>query len=65
MTALSWQPPPVTTCGECRYVFLGGVTGNYCDAPFVFQHPRYVYGRNKDGITESCPMWQQQNKDKK
>ena len=64
---LSWQPPPVTKCGECKYVYV------YSDMIGVNQYStctkadnsHELYQQNKDGITESCPMWQQQNKEVK
>ena len=57
---LSWQPLPVTKCGECKYL-LESKVGYQCD--ITPQHQFFIYGQNKDGITESCPMWQQQNKE--
>ena len=63
MTAqLSWQPPPVTKCGECpnkRY----DMHGTFCfeDTSDNLE----AYKQNKDGITPTCPMWQEQNKDSK
>ena len=60
---LSWQPPPVTKCGECpnkrvsiRYEMA------YCD---VASDAYEVVKKNKDGITPTCPMYQQQNKEVK
>jgi hypothetical protein len=42
--------------------------GRFC-AGSVFQMSeggmRRLYEKNKDGITESCPMYQQQNKEVK
>lgn len=57
MTALSWQPPPVTNCWECpKYDGLG-----LCGATSPYQRMLIRFKENKDGITESCPMWQKQN----
>jgi hypothetical protein len=59
---LSWQPPPVTKCGECpKYapmlkMFSCPLAHRSIDAS--------IYLQNKDGITPTCPMWQQQNKEK-
>ena len=65
MTALSWQPPPVTKCGECP---VASHIYRQCEydwnVRFIAQSSTN-YSQNKDGITESCPAWQQQNKDKK
>ena len=60
MTQLFWQPPPVTKCDGCLYTYFTPITGTiYCskasyDARFT------LIAQNKDSITESCPMWQQQ-----
>jgi hypothetical protein len=61
---LSWQPPPVTKCGECPLAqeakaYRAGE--KYCPlAVEQFKSGFDVYNKNKDGITPMCPMWQQQ-----
>lgn len=51
----SWQPPPITKCWNCPisrdFFCYGGV------APSKAQD---TFEQNKDGITPTCPMWQQQ-----
>jgi hypothetical protein len=66
---LSWQPPPVTKCGECPRVCKSNQAFHfddlYCTAAVAeFKSGFDVYRKNKDGITPTCPMWQQQNKEK-
>ena len=55
---LSWQPPPVTKCGECPYEDM---RYGYFSCEAAAENYK-VHKQNKDGITTSCPMWQQQNK---
>lgn len=62
-TPLSWQPPmpaPVTKCGECPY---SSSDFDVCYKVSLKSAPQ-IYEENKDGITSTCPMWQQQNKEK-
>lgn len=64
----SWQPPmppPVTKCGECKThgdEELGVCfhSSNQSDLEM-----RVVYLQNERGLTITCPMWQQQNKEVK
>lgn len=58
MTALFWQPPPVTKCGECPESCYGHY-GDCAIGTFA------MYQQNKNGITETCPKWQEQNKEVK
>ena len=56
---LSWQPPPVTKCGECpRRIYMGDHRSK-CGC-LAHEKAKIAWLENKDGITESCPMWQQQ-----
>jgi len=66
---LSWQPPmpaPVTRCGKCPHIYseegAAFVMRLVCNlAPCTPANAgRELYEQNKDGITESCPMYQQQ-----
>jgi hypothetical protein len=68
---LSWQPPmpaPVTRCGECEYAEHDWQTCELDPASRLTYNAAVssvIYLQNKDGITKSCPMWQQQNKEVK
>ena len=59
---LSWQPPPVTKCGECPKYDDGQCWENERALP-VERYTLYI--ENSDGITSTCPMYQQQNKEVK
>lgn len=68
---LSWQPlmpAPVTSCLVCPYFneaneyFREGCGEAEGDDDRINNQ---IYHQNKNGITESCPMWQQQNKEVK
>jgi hypothetical protein len=65
MTALSWQPPlppPVTSCKNCPE--NEGSAWGFCmatDAPLEDKNMA-IFAQNKNGLTATCPMWQQQNK---
>ena len=63
MTQLFWQPPAVTKCGDC---FLASTFYQQCghqwSARFAAQS-NTVYLQNKNGITPTCPMWIEQNKE--
>ena len=66
---LSWQPPPVTKCGECRYcsndgsIFYCQLIDNLSVDGLSADLADETYEQNAIGITPTCPMWQQQNKD--
>jgi hypothetical protein len=69
---LSWQPPmpaPVTKCNECEYGEHDWQTCALDPAsrlyPYNADGATTIYLQNKDGITPSCPMYQQQNKEVK
>lgn len=70
MTQLSWQLPPVTKCGECKFhgkeheISFCIEIDKLSKDGFTAELAESVYNKNKNGITESCPMWQEQNKDK-
>lgn len=59
---LSWQPPPVTKCSECCYADHH-YEACYAIGRHGMRELAKLYKENKNGITKSCPMWQQQNKD--
>ena len=61
MTQLSWKPPAVTKCDECPCMGVSG-SGGYCEAASTDNDAFIAYTENKNGITKTCPMWQQQNK---
>jgi hypothetical protein len=60
---LSWQPPTVTKCGECPKADRFE-DDRWCTATVINENQWEIYEQNKDGITPTCPMWQQQNKEK-
>jgi hypothetical protein len=60
---LSWQPPPVTKCGECPNKRRDINWNDFCGEGDKVNW--YAYSENKDGITQSCPMWRQQNEEVK
>jgi hypothetical protein len=63
---LSWQPPPVTRCGNCPLAEIHDYEA-WCSIA-VYETGKFrewdVYEENKDGITPTCPAWQQQDKEK-
>lgn len=69
MTQLSWQPPTppaVTKCGECEHFDrLWRMCEKQGDFVFPYEPKRdtRLYHQNKDGITKTCPMWIEQNKE--
>jgi hypothetical protein len=59
-SAYSWQPPPVTKCGECPFLSTNGI--QCTKVPHSYNR---IFAQNKDSITPTCPMWQQQNEEVK
>jgi hypothetical protein len=55
---LSWQPPPVTKCGECPFMYRDINWLGCCGSGGTID--RKSYAHNKDGVTPTCPMYQQQ-----
>jgi hypothetical protein len=66
---LFWQPPPVTRCDKCGFVeslntewgTLGRCTSHYESQALALDR----FYQNKNGITKTCPIWQEQNKEVK
>lgn len=46
----------VTKCGECKYENLEGFGDGSCDQVDA-EYGESTYSNNRDGITPSCPMW--------
>jgi hypothetical protein len=64
---LSWQPPmpaPVNNCRECPKRDIGVGNTRVCTAATPAIKVK-TYEQNTDGITPTCPMYQQQNKESK
>ena len=59
MTQLSWQPPAVTKCEDCPYASVRYGTPSCEAAADMYK----VRKQNKNGITKTCPMWIEQNKE--
>ena len=57
------MPEPVTNCAGCPHEEYSHIYKRHCCIKAM--HPYFAYDENKYGITESCPMWQQQNKEVK
>lgn len=69
MTQLSWQPPAVTKCRDCdkHSHYSSAYDEWYCnqDHRLAMNKALLLHKQNKNGITNTCPMWIEQNKETK